>query len=154
MKRGFNKQDFYDLLIPNGDCLEWTKCISHYGYGQTGIRDNKDEYKRVYTHRLALTLEGYDVEDWYVLHSCDNRKCCNPKHLRLGTHKDNMQDALDRNRTTKGIRNASSKLTDIEVLDIRRRHRNGEMQKDIAIDYNITQCTISSVVNRKTWSHI
>jgi len=33
-----------------------------------------------------------------ILHSCDNRKCCNPNHLRAGTGKDNYRDALERNR--------------------------------------------------------
>lgn len=45
-------------------------------------------------HRVALALHlGRDIRDGlFVLHSCNNPPCCNPAHLREGTHKDNMLD--------------------------------------------------------------
>ena len=32
----------------------------------------------------------------FVLHKCDYKPCINPKHLYLGTQKENIQDVLDR----------------------------------------------------------
>ena len=93
MECGFTKQDFTDMLEPNGDCLEWTRRITADGYGQTRA------YGKVWqTHRLALHLEGVDISGHFVLHSCDNRLCCNPDHLRTGTHQDNMDDRNSRGR--------------------------------------------------------
>jgi len=107
MKLGFTKKDFTDMLKANGDCLEWTGGCYATGYGRTWAYGK--DWK---THRLALHLEGIDVTGHHVLHSCDNPRCCNPNHLRLGTHQENMRDMVSRGRQ-------SRKLTKQDVLDIR-----------------------------------
>ena len=50
-------------------------------------------------HRLSFTLnKGTIPEGMLVRHTCDNKLCCNPEHLILGSYADNSQDALTRNR--------------------------------------------------------
>ena len=147
MKPGFSKQDFTDMLEPNGDCLEWSGCCHATGYGQTWVNG-----KSWYTHRLALELEGVDTSGHYVLHSCDNPRCCNPKHLRLGTHQDNMADKISRGRQTRGTKVNSAKLTEKDVLEIRA--IRGMSQRAIADRYGVTGETIRRIINRKTWKHI
>ncbi len=49
-------------------------------------------------HVLKLVGKARPSEEHYALHSCDNSRCLNPAHLRWGTHAENMQDALDRER--------------------------------------------------------
>jgi hypothetical protein len=39
-----------------------------------------------------------------VLHRCDNRSCCNPGHLFLGTQRDNMLDMHAKGRGPKGFK--------------------------------------------------
>ena len=147
MKRGFSKKDFYDKLQPNGDCLEWTGYCLNNRYGRT-LAYGKDWL----THRLALHLEGVDVTGHFVLHSCDNRLCCNPNHLRTGTHQDNMDDMNSRGRQARGTKINQAKLTEKDVLEIRA--ITGMYQKDIAKRYDVSPQTINYIINRKTWHHI
>jgi hypothetical protein len=144
MNKNFTKQDFYDLLKPNGECLEWTKGVATSGYGVTKVGRNKV----VRTHRLALELEGIDIDGWCVLHSCDNILCCNPKHLRVGTHKENMEDMTKRKRQY-------SKLSEEQVLDIRSRYVEGvTTHLDLANEFGVSRQHVSDVINRRTWKHI
>lgn len=52
-----------------------------------------------YAHRLAYALaHGVDYDDLppdeETRHSCHTRRCCNPKHLLMGTSTDNKQDSI------------------------------------------------------------
>ena len=147
MKRGFTKKDFYDMLSPNGECLEWTGSLVSTGYGQTKINR-----KVWHTHRLALELEGFDITGHCVLHSCDNRACCNPKHLRVGTAAENIADRDSKGRQARGTTIHLSKLTEKQVLEIRA--ITGMKQKDIAVQYGVKPAAINQIINRKTWKHI
>lgn len=50
-------------------------------------------------HRVAYEIKVGKIPDGLELrHSCDNPPCCNPVHLLIGTHTDNMQDMRDRGR--------------------------------------------------------
>ena len=99
-------------------------------------------------HRLAYRLSGKHIpHGMVVMHSCDNRKCINIDHLMLGTYADNTMDMLLKNRQ-------ASKLTVDDVIVIRQRCANGELQRIVAEDFGITQCGVSAVVLRKIWKHV
>lgn len=57
-------------------------------------------------HRLAYELyNNVTVHDEIMVrHSCDNRKCCNPLHLSLGTNQDNMDDKRRQSLSDKDVR--------------------------------------------------
>lgn len=77
-----------------GPCWIWTAGRHNHGYGifyPEGIR--------TLTHRFALSLvEAAPPDKPHALHRCDNPPCCNPDHLRWGTHAENMKEAGDRGR--------------------------------------------------------
>lgn len=81
------------IVKPNG-CIEWTGGGTKDGYGQTYHNG-----KHYLVHRLVLILSGVDIpENYLVLHTCDNPPCCNPEHLFIGTHLDNILDAIKKGR--------------------------------------------------------
>lgn len=125
-------------------CWEWQGYRNTRGYGQIGTR-----YARLaLTHRVAHELvNGPIPEGLSVLHGCDNPPCCNPKHLRVGTHLDNSADAKARGRLAHPRNEASgkAKLTDEQVAEIRRRRTAGESCKSIAADFGVHPAHVSRV---------
>ena len=130
-------------------CWEWTACKSLHGYGQ--FRLNNQMLK---AHRVAYTLSKSEIpSDLIVRHTCDNPACCNPAHLILGTHAENMADMVERKRSNKakGEDNSSCKLTSKQVMEI---YNSPLPQNELAKLYNITQTNISLIKLKKTWRHI
>lgn len=78
------------------DCWEFQGGLNNIGYGM--IRDTDHNGMRT-THRVSYEVHKGEIPDHMcVLHTCDNRKCCNPEHLWLGTHKENIHDMIDKDR--------------------------------------------------------
>lgn len=100
-----------------------------------------------------LYYGAYD-ETLHVLHTCDNPKCVNPRHLFLGTNLDNVKDKVNKNRHGYGSKHWMHKLTEEDIINIVMRFRNGERQKDLALEYGILKSTMSDICNRKTWKHV
>jgi hypothetical protein len=129
---------------PNSGCWLWVGARGPNGHGiirQGQIAD--------LAHRISWRAEHGPIPcDKWVLHKCNNASCCNPDHLYLGTHADNMRDMKMSNRR-KG--KCASKLTAEKVIRIRSDVRP---QSIIAADYGIGQDHVSRIKARKTWSHI
>jgi hypothetical protein len=70
------------------ECIHWTINLSVKGYGQI-VYDNRTHN----VHRLMYALVYGDIpKGLHILHSCNNKTCYNPLHLRMGTHLENMRD--------------------------------------------------------------
>lgn len=85
---------FWSKVIKQPGCWGWTGHTRWDGYGRF-----RHQYKAVFAHRLSYEIHyGPIPEGMCVMHTCDNPICTNPKHLRLGTHLENMRDMRAKGR--------------------------------------------------------
>ncbi len=139
-------------------CQIWTGTHDSHGYGVIETSIPSVKRKRMWTHRLAYMIcHGVIPDNLCVLHRCDNPLCCNPDHLFLGTRKDNIHDALSKNRALKGEKNGQSKLTTTQVIEIRQLYDKDRCSANIvkiALQYNVRPATVYDVVANRTWRHV
>jgi hypothetical protein len=95
---------------------------------------------------------GEIPEGMVVRHLCNNPSCINPEHLKIGTPYDNVQDRVKANRSAIGINNGRSKLTEEDVVKIKRDSIHSKT--DLAIIYDVTSKVIDNIKNNKNWKHI
>jgi len=75
------------------------------------------------------------------------------ENLAWGTHSENMEDMV-RHGSTRGERNGNSVLDDLDVLGIRQLYSKGYLQREIAMQYDVSITSVSRIVRRKVWRHI
>ena len=107
-------------------------------------------------HRCSWEINfGKISNGLWVLHKCDNPPCVNPKHLFLGTSLDNNRDAVKKHRNVYGERHPSAKLTNKEVLEIRKKFSHGLItRKELARKYGVSYECIVKVIGRTCWKKI
>jgi hypothetical protein len=96
--------------VATSGCWEWTGGTNQYGYGLIALTvDGKRTSRAAHRHQW-LRERGPIPPGRHVMHTCDNRLCINPAHLRLGSPKDNVRDMMAKGRQNfTGLRNADSK---------------------------------------------
>lgn len=140
-----------------GECVEWPFSRDKHGYGLAGGWGKR-------AHRIAFKmLHGEILPGNVVMHDCDNPSCINPRHLKQGTQAENISDMVAKGRDSRAIPDSvdnrgechgKAKLTNEDVLKIRKAVNMGEKQKALAEKFQITKQTISDIVLRKRWSHL
>jgi len=98
--------DYLAKTKKKGTCMEWQGHKSSAGYGSVGSytpKQNATVKRSGLVHRRVYELvHGYAPV--VVMHTCDNRACINPEHLVGGTQKENVLDAVSKNRFSVGRR--------------------------------------------------
>jgi len=153
------------LCASPDECWLWQAGCFERGYGMFTLKP-----RTCHAHRVAWILtNGVIPDDLYVCHRCDNRPCCNPAHLFLGTAADNNRDCQEKGRVSRGEqhsatvdpskrargeRNGFSKLTAEKVIEIRHKVAGGMTQTAVGLEMGISQRTISLIMLGKSWTHV
>lgn len=118
--------------------------------------NGKRERHRFEVHRLVLMAYGGlpQAGDQQARHlngiSTDNR----PGNLVWGTREDNAQDAIRHGTLGPGMRARHRRLTEAQVIEIRRRRARGESPKALAEEFGVCREYIPVLVKGKAWSCI
>lgn len=152
---------FWEKVDKRGDdeCWEWLASCDSGGYG---LFHNEGKHNRA--HRVSWELtngsipSGRGYHGICVCHKCDNRKCVNPSHLFLGTHKQNVADRerKGRNIVKRGEDSHYAKLREVDVINIRAiwKYCDGATTDKLAKIYNVHRTSIYNIIAGKTWMHV
>jgi hypothetical protein len=144
-----------ERTIMTEDCWLWSGAKDGGGYGMISIGGRMFK-----THRLVWEIaNGTIPKGLQVCHSCDNPSCCNPDHLFLGTHRDNMQDKVRKGRPNggggwekiRGEGNGSAKLTQSQIDEMRILHSQGISERKLATKFGISKSQAHRIIARQSW---
>lgn len=134
---------FLNKLVWSGDCqLFMGKRLKSGGYGAHIIGVDWD-YTNMRAHRLShIVFNGPIVDGLWVLHSCDNPPCCNPKHLSLGTPLENARQAKERGRARHHVHTKPYKVTPDMIVKMREMRARGLSYKHIGPELGVSWATV------------
>lgn len=134
------------------ECWAWQRGTTSGGYGSLV---NPMTGRRTTAHRLAYELKHGPVsKELVVCHSCDNRICCNPHHLWVGTQADNIRDMVQKGRNLVGDAAGAHKLTLEGVKSIFALYEAGEGMAEIGRRVGIGEVQVGRILSGKQWKHI
>ena len=134
-------------------CWPWTASFNNDGYGNFPWNG---EYR---APRVAWVLtKGQIPEGLSVLHDpikCNNRACCNPKHLYLGTQFQNVQDMIKigMKASTAGEEHPNSLLNDDAIKEIRLKYNRVDAEI-LADKFKVTVGTVRDVAKGRSWKSV
>lgn len=77
------------VKVADNGCWNWIYRLNRAGYGLICIRSDSAKHNR-FAHRMAYEAFVCPIPEGMTIdHLCDNKRCCNPEHLRIATALDN-----------------------------------------------------------------
>ena len=137
------------------ECWPWTGYVSESGYGRTEINDrpyyaHRVIYNLVNPGEIELSSPRNKKATGFLMHTCDNRICCNPAHLKVANLAENNKDCLDKGRKVmpRGEDHHRSVFTKAEIEQVLQMAKAGNSAKQIAQATQKKYATIKSLLYR------
>ena len=111
---------------------------------------NRGGYRSLHRYMYAQKYGDISSDD-IIRHICDNPMCINPEHLIKGTHNDNVQDRVNRNRSAIGEKNGRAKLTEAQVIEI---YNSDYTNSELANIYHVDNKVIYDIKHKNKWKYL
>ncbi len=138
---------FWSKVMKDEGCWLWTAATFAR---QQGPRYGQFKWlgRPRLAHRVAWELTfGPIPEGLDVLHTCDNRLCCNPEHLFLGDEATNTADRVAKGRSAVEFALPQTKLSDADTAEVRRLYAAGTVsQRQIAQQFHVSQPQVQRIL--------
>lgn len=106
-------------------------------------------------HRLVLEMfVGPCPEGMVACHNDGHRANNDLSNLRWGSYQSNSDDTLLHGTRAMGAKCGATKLTEDEVVQIRRLRAEGEAIGDLAVRFGVTSYNVKAIVYRRSWRHL
>lgn len=123
------------------ECWNWTRSVGSHGYGNAWTKS----HGVIVAHRLSyIAFVGKIPNGALVQHSCDNKRCVNPRHLSVGTDATNATDKQIKGRAAKRL----------DAISARYIFSSNKSQRDLARQFGVHQVSVWRIKNRLTWAHV
>ena len=143
------------------DCWPWTGLVEKSGYGRTWINDagyyaHRVIFDLVNPGQIELRAPANKKAKGFLMHSCDNRVCCNPAHLKVADLAENNRDCDEKGRRVmpSGANHHRSVFTDQEIEQVMQMMREGKSARMIAEAMQKKYATIKSFLYRRKLEQI
>lgn len=148
------KTEFLEKAIASDqdECLLWPFRRNNKGRGNIFLDGKYRNVNRIVCERRQGKPPTPSHE---AAHSCGNGHigCCNGKHLRWATSKQNKADMAHHGTRLVGEKNGIAKLTPDVVREIRASKSRGDGCK-LARRFNVSEATISRVRRGHIWREV
>jgi hypothetical protein len=135
------------------ECWPWTANWDRtHGYGLIKMTYTPGVAEQAHAHRVSWEIANHKrvPRGLDVMHSCDNRICVNPKHLSVGTRKQNLEDMVAKGRSNKNEKHPFAKLSNRQVVVLRNLYGTRRYtQQRLSVMFRVTQQQVCRIVTHK-----
>lgn len=132
----------FDNYVERTDsCWLWRGAATSTGYGsyRYGGKPRKAHHVAYLKAHGSLPESGPGLQGFVVMHTCDNRLCVNPNHLKLGTQAQNIADRQAKGRqATRATKNRWNKITAEDAAKIKEARTLGTKLRELAGFYGVS----------------
>lgn len=137
----------------NGRIRKPNKMKKGVGYWTVGLKDGGKGFTLYLHHLVAAAFLGPTPPGQEIRHRNGDPDENGKDNLLFGTRAQNLADKALHGTQTRGEDQATAKLTEVQVLEIRRRKAT-ETYDNLAKAFGVAPMTLHKIVTRKTWRHL